>query len=76
MFITKEKIAMRIACFLGLVLTALSCSEDIAVVEEQKPNPVSLTIPANFPQPVYDLSVNSLTEEGIALGKMLFYGYS
>ena len=64
---------MRIVYFMGLVLAALSCSEDTTVVEEQKPTPVSLTIPSNFPQPVYDLSVNPLTEEGIALGKMLFY---
>ena len=64
---------MRIAYFMGLVLAALSCSDDTTVVEEQKPTPVSLAIPSNFPQPVYDLSVNPLTEEGIALGKMLFY---
>ncbi len=64
---------MRLAYCMGLVLAAISCSEDTTVVEEQVPTPVSLTIPSNFPQPVYDLSVNPLTEEGIALGKMLFY---
>jgi len=64
---------MRIVYSVGLVLATLSCTEETTVVEEQKPTPVILAIPSNFPQPVYDLSINSLTEEGIALGKMLFY---
>ena len=29
--------------------------------------------PAGFPDPVYDLSKNQLTEEGVKLGRMLFY---
>ncbi len=29
--------------------------------------------PTNFPEPVYDFAKNPLTEEGIALGKELFY---
>lgn len=29
--------------------------------------------PANFPDPVYNLSKNPLTEEGVALGRTLFY---
>lgn len=29
--------------------------------------------PANFPDPVYNLSKNPLTEEGVALGRILFY---
>ena len=34
---------------------------------------LAFTIPAGFPQPVYDFSKNLLTEEGFALGRMLFY---
>lgn len=30
-------------------------------------------IPSNFPPPVYDLKANPLTEEGIELGRTLFY---
>jgi cytochrome c peroxidase len=49
----------------------IACSESDSV--EKKPIPITLSLPSNFPEPVYDLSVNPLTEEGIALGKMLFY---
>ncbi|NCI45565.1 cytochrome-c peroxidase [Sediminibacterium soli] len=38
-----------------------------------KPRPVAFTVPKGWPQPVYDFSKNPLTEEGIALGKKLFY---
>jgi cytochrome c peroxidase len=51
---------------------ALSCSENGERIQK-KPIPMTLDIPANFPEPFYDLSANPLTEEGIALGKMLFY---
>lgn len=37
------------------------------------PTPVQWTKPAHFPDPVYDLSKNPLTAEGIELGKFLFY---
>lgn len=40
---------------------------------EKLPVPIQLEIPSNFPTPVYDLTANPLTEEGVALGKMLFY---
>lgn len=39
----------------------------------QKPRPVRFLIPKGWPEPVYDFSKNPLTEEGIALGKKLFY---
>ncbi len=38
-----------------------------------KPKPVKFTVPKGWPQPVYDFSQNPLTEEGIALGRKLFY---
>ena len=38
-----------------------------------KPKPVKFIVPGGWPQPVYDFSKNPLTEEGIALGKKLFY---
>lgn len=36
-------------------------------------NPVYLKIPKNWPKPKYDFKNNPLTEEGIALGRALFY---
>jgi cytochrome c peroxidase len=38
-----------------------------------KPKPVKFIIPKGWPKPVYDFSKNPLTEEGIALGRKLFY---
>ncbi|GAB4026839.1 cytochrome-c peroxidase [Spirosoma koreense] len=38
-----------------------------------KTTPVTIPQPANFPAKVYDLSQNSPTVEGVALGKALFY---
>jgi cytochrome c peroxidase len=38
-----------------------------------QPKPVKFNIPPGWPAPVYDLSKNPLTEEGIALGLKLFY---
>lgn len=35
--------------------------------------PLELSHPAYFPQPAYDFEANPLTEEGIALGRQLFY---
>lgn len=55
-----------------VLLFAAGCSDD-EQIKEKNPTPVVLDIPANFPEPVYDLAANPLTEEGIALGKMLFY---
>ena len=34
---------------------------------------LTFSVPAGFPQPLYDFSKNPLTEEGFQLGKMLFY---
>lgn len=39
----------------------------------RKPKRVSFIVPKGWPQPAYDFSKNPLTEEGIALGKKLFY---
>ncbi|WP_299014828.1 cytochrome c peroxidase [uncultured Polaribacter sp.] len=53
-------------------LLLFSCSAE----EEEYvkiPTNIDLQIPSNFPDIDYDLSKNPLTEEGIALGKMLFY---
>lgn len=38
-----------------------------------KPHPVQFIIPPGWPKPLYDFKQNPLTEEGIALGRKLFY---
>ncbi len=38
-----------------------------------KPTPVKFQVPKGWPQPVYDFSKNPLTEEGILLGRKIFY---
>lgn len=38
-----------------------------------KPKPVRFVVPKGWPQPVYQFAENPLTEEGIALGRKLFY---
>ena len=58
-------------CSLFFVLTILlasGCKKD----EPQQPF-TGPYLPPNFPQPVYDLSANPVTEAGFALGKKLFY---
>lgn len=37
------------------------------------PRPITFDIPEGFPEPVYQFTNNPLTEEGIALGRKLFY---
>ena len=64
---------MRLAYIVPILLGLhAGCSED-AQIKESNPSPLELDIPSNFPEPVYDLLANPLTEEGVALGKMLFY---
>lgn len=60
-----------ITIILGIFML-FSCSKE----EEgyvKIPTNIDLKIPSNFPDLDYDLSKNPLTEEGVALGKKLFY---
>jgi cytochrome c peroxidase len=52
----------------------LSCERDIPVVEaiDYNPTSVAFDVPKRFPTPNLPAD-NPLTEEGIALGKKLFY---
>jgi cytochrome c peroxidase len=51
----------------GMIVWA-GCKKDEPAVPFEGP-----FLPANFPKPVYDLSLNPVTEAGFALGKKLFY---
>ncbi|WP_246186138.1 cytochrome-c peroxidase [Phnomibacter ginsenosidimutans] len=56
---------------MGLLLLAGCKKNDPNAVKPV--TPVSFTQPAGWPQPVYNFADNPLTEQGIALGKKLFY---
>lgn len=61
---------------LSFAVFGCSDSESPPQIEEPHeyvPTPLELKIPSNFPAPIYNLSNNPLTEEGVELGKMLFY---
>lgn len=67
----------------GVVLccVALSCSksgsdpqpEPKPDPDDNTPTPITWTKPSHFPDPVYDISSNPLTAEGVELGRYLFY---
>jgi len=58
-------------------LLIFSCSSDADNTDPDPvktgPTPIVWKKPAQFPDPVYDLARNPLTEEGVMLGKFLFY---
>ena len=53
------------------LLVFWSCSNNNTIV--YVPKSLSLDIPSNFPDVVYDISTNPITEAGFELGKKLFY---
>ena len=62
----------------ALLALAVSCKKSSTDVPEPKPSdntptPLQWTKPSYLPDPVYDLSKNPLTVEGVELGKFLFY---
>ncbi len=64
-------------CLFALIWVAMACGKDtekpIPEPEVTTPTPITWKKPANFPDPVYDLSKNPLTAEGVELGRFLFY---
>ena len=64
----------RLIFLLPFLLVCCGTAEQKAPVPVKTgPTPMNWTKPAGFPDPVYDLSRNPLTEEGVQLGKFLFY---
>ncbi|MCC6762532.1 MAG: cytochrome-c peroxidase [Chitinophagaceae bacterium] len=61
---------MYITSFAFLLLLSCNKNDSTAV---KAVTPVSFTQPAGWPNAVYNFADNPLTEEGIALGKKLFY---
>ncbi len=72
----KNYILFSIIFFL---LAMASCKEDIEVIENSvendnyNPTPYNIEIPYRFPTKIYVPADNPMTEEGVALGRMLFY---
>lgn len=65
------RVTKKIGVLLGCIIIAIGW---IHSDQEIKPaTPIKFPIPAGWPQPVYDFSKNPLTEEGIQLGRKLFY---
>ncbi len=69
--------AVKILRWCVIPVLMVSCSdpgsENKPDDDDKPPTPLALTVPGNFPAPVYELDENPLTEEGVALGRMLFY---
>lgn len=62
----------------ALLVLAVSCKKSTTDEPEPKPSdntptPLQWAKPSYFPDPVYNLSKNPLTVEGVELGKFLFY---
>jgi cytochrome c peroxidase len=58
----------------SVVFFASSCKKEEVqdMARETMPKKIGLDVPANFPKPLDDPD-NPLTEEGVALGRLLFY---
>ncbi len=69
---SKAGILILLFCFAGAGTIIISaCRKSDAV--RKRTTPVSFSVPAGFPQPVYDFNENPVTEEGFALGRKLFH---
>jgi len=66
---------MRLAKYIWVLFTIIITGAGWITVDSRyfKPTPVKFIVPKGWPQPVYDFSKNPPTQEGIALGKKLFY---
>jgi cytochrome c peroxidase len=71
MYKMKKTISGKLVTgFLGMVVFLVSCSsKDSTIVQ----HPMPLKVPANFPEPTYNLGANPITREGFELGRKLFY---
>lgn len=73
-----KKVTGILGVLAALLALAVSCSKKTSdpepvVPPDNTPTPLQWTKPSYFPDPVYDLSKNPLTVEGVELGKFLFY---
>lgn len=61
--------------YLFVIMYLLSCNSEgeNSYMPISENNELEFTIPANFPEPSYKISLNPPTEKGFELGKKLFY---
>ncbi|MEM6721952.1 MAG: cytochrome c peroxidase [Bacteroidota bacterium] len=64
-----NKVLLRIM----IVCCVWSCSDTENVDDVYQPIPLTVTTPSNFPEMEYVLENNPVTEDGVALGKRLFF---
>lgn len=73
-----RKVTGILSFLAALLALAVSCKKSSTddpgpKPADNTPTPLQWTKPSYFPDPVYDLSKNPLTVEGVELGKFLFY---
>ena len=73
-----KKVILLFGLLFILLQGVISCKKETETPEPKPPTPIdppplAWKKPAYFPDPVYDLSKNPLTPEGVELGRFLFY---
>src|SRR5688572_2397595 len=68
----KTLIILTLLCSVCFILFIPSCSKS-DTSSRPEVTPLPFTVPAGWPQPVYNFSSNPLTVQGFDLGKKLFY---
>lgn len=69
----KKWIIISTLCFIAVASVIVNACRKSDHKRFNSPKQVTFEVPEGFPEPVYDFANNPLTEEGIALGRKLFY---
>src|SRR5690349_18234389 len=70
----RPRLALTISACCSLVLLGTFCNKNTSIQQAPyQPHPIPFVNPVNFPAPFYDLNANPVTEEGVDLGRKLFY---
>jgi len=65
---------MKLFGYIIVFFLLVGCNSDDGYVPVNDDNPLlEFVVPAHFPEPTYDISMNPPTEKGFLLGKQLFY---
>ena len=65
---------MKIIAYISIFFLVAACNDEKETYVKIPENPLlEFTIPANFPEPSYNITLNPPTEKGFELGKKLFY---
>lgn len=68
------KYTLKIVFYISLFFFVTACSNEKEEYVAIPKNPLlDFTVPANFPEPSYNITLNPPTEKGFELGKKLFY---